>query len=308
MLRFFVLFLLVVLALPMPVRAQPAADKPKTFEALKRAGDEAMDGLRFEEAVQSYRQAYALKADAAVLYNIGRANEGLGDYPAALESLERFEREASADLKKRAQGFEELLRDVRGRVAVLEVETNAAGARILLRSKQIGTAPLAEATRVNAGAAVLEVLADGYHPYREEVTLEGGKSTKIVATLKLKDTTGTLRVKASMPGATVRVDGKLLGTAPAEAKLKPGPHRVVVEHERAEPVETSAVVVAGKRNELSVDLVEIVPVHETWWLWTTVAAVAVGGGIAIAVVAVTEREPSRGTITPGLLRTELFRF
>jgi hypothetical protein len=304
------LLLVLLFALVLPVRAfaQPPADKPQTFESLKRSGDEAMDGLRFEEAVKAYRAAYALKADAVLLYNIGRANEGLGDYPAALESLERFEKEASADLKKRAQGFEDLLHDVRGRVTVLEVETNVPGARILLRAKQIGTAPLAAPMRVNAGTAVIEVLADGYHPHREEVTLEGGKATKIVATLKLKDTTGTLRVSASMPGATVLVDGKRIGSAPAEAKLKPGPHRIVVEHPRADPVETTAVVTAGKRNEVNVDLVEIVPVHETWWFWTTLGAVAVTAGVAITVVAVTEREPSKGSITPGLLRTELFRF
>lgn len=308
MLRGLVLIVILAFALPLTVMAQQPAEKPKTFEALKRAGDEAMDGLRFEEAVKAYREAYALKSDAVLHYNIGRANEGLGDYPAALDSLERFEREAGADLKKRAQGFEELLRDVRGRVALIEVETNASGARILLRAKQIGTAPLAAATRVNAGPAVLEVLAEGYHPYREDVTLEGGKSTKIVATLKLKDTTGTLRVAASMPGATVRVDGRVIGKAPAEARLKPGPHRVVVEHPRADIVETTTVVAAGQRKDLTVELVEVVPVYETWWLWTTIGAVAVSAGVAITVVAVTEREPSKGSINPGLLRTELFRF
>ncbi|NUO51334.1 MAG: PEGA domain-containing protein [Polyangiaceae bacterium] len=301
------LVLLFALMLPVHAFAQPA-DKPQTFESLKRTGDEAMDGLRFEEAVKAYRAAYVLKADAVLLYNIGRANEGLGDYPAALESLERFEKEANADLKKRAQGFEDLLRDVRGRVTVLEDETNVPGARIQLRAKQKVTAPHEAPMRVNAGPAVIEVLADGYHPHREDVTLEGGKATKIVAKLKPKDTTGTLRITASMPGATVLVDGKRVGAAPAEAKLKPGPHRVVVEHPRADPVETSAVVTAGKRNEVNVDLVEIVPVHETWWFWTTLGAVAVTAGVTITAVALTEREPSKGTITPGLLRTELFRF
>lgn len=307
MVRLF-LALLLALLLPAVASAQPTTEKPQTFESLKRTGDEAMDGLRFEEAVKAYRAAYVLKADAVLLYNIGRANEGLGDYPAALESLERFEKQASADLKKRAQGFEDLLRDVRGRVTVLEVETNVPGARVLLRAKQIGTAPLEAPMRVNAGPAVIEVLADGYHPHREDVTLEGGKTVKIVATLKAKDTTGTLRVSASMPGATVLIDGKRVGTAPAEAKLKPGPHRIVVEHPRADPVETTAVVTAGKRNQVDVDLIEIVPVHETWWFWTTLGAVVVTAGVTVTAVALTEREPSKGTITPGLLRTELFRF
>jgi hypothetical protein len=288
--------------------AQAPGGKTKSFDELKRAGDDAMDGLRFQEALEAYRGAYALRADPVLLYNMGRANEGLGDYPEALAALERFEREASADLKKRAQGFDELLRDVRDRVAVIEVETNAEGARILLRDKQIGTAPLPAGTRVNAGRGVLEVLAEGFHPHREEVTLEGGKSTKIRAILKPKDTTGILRVDATMPGATVLVDGKRIGKVPAEARLPPGPHRVVVEHPRADEVETTAVVVAGQRKELTVQLVEVVPVYETWWLWTTVGAVVATGVVVTTVVALTERSPSSGTIDPGLLRTSLIRF
>ena len=58
----------------------PAEDAARAAQ-MKAAGDAAMDKLRFADAVDAYQQAFTLAHEPAVLYNLGRALEGLGSYP-----------------------------------------------------------------------------------------------------------------------------------------------------------------------------------------------------------------------------------
>src|SRR5437899_856477 len=79
-------------ALPVrEARAQqaPAAEADRVG-ALKKRGDDAMDSLRYADALAAYSEAYSLSKDPALLYNKGRADQALGDYPSALQELERF--------------------------------------------------------------------------------------------------------------------------------------------------------------------------------------------------------------------------
>jgi hypothetical protein len=59
-------------------------------------------------------------------------------------------------------------------------------------------------------------------------------------------TTGTLQVEASVPAATVALDGETLGPAPQERELEPGPHRVRVTKEGFLPWEREVHVVPGR--------------------------------------------------------------
>ena len=103
-----VLFLPVLVAAPAIARAdapsssssaaesEPSADPANAARAaeLKKTGDDAMDSGRPADAVSAYTQAYALSKDPALLYNRGRALQGIAEYPQALEQLEAFEQQA----------------------------------------------------------------------------------------------------------------------------------------------------------------------------------------------------------------------
>src|SRR4051794_30916405 len=92
--------LLVALATASPrasfAQAPPAAAAPAVSRAaeLKKRGDDAMDSLRYDDALAAYAEAYGITRDAALLYNQGRALQALGRYPEALASIERFAKEA----------------------------------------------------------------------------------------------------------------------------------------------------------------------------------------------------------------------
>lgn len=283
----------------------PVANTPAAAEEDKRRGDEAMIALRYEEALASYQRAYAANKSPALLYNMGRAYEGLGDFPKALEALEEFSDKASPDLKARVPKLDDLVADVRSRVATMILSVSVAGAEIRLGQKVIGTSKAGQTIfRVNSGAQTLFVTHKDYFPAERSLTLAAGKIETVEIVLGSRAAEALVRVTSPVSGAAVTIDGKSMGNVPTETPLKPGQHRIALRRDGYDPAETSIVVIAGESKEVSVPLA----VHETifgkWWFWTGVGVILVGGGIAIYAVATTEKDPDSGTIPPGTVKAE----
>ena len=98
--------------------ARPAASQPKAGGAPSAATSDAQakdkaealalfeqgraayrDG-QFAESVKLFTKAYALQPEPVLLYNLARSQEGLGDYPAAVDAYERYLAQAK-DVKDR---------------------------------------------------------------------------------------------------------------------------------------------------------------------------------------------------------------
>ena len=272
------------------------ADGPQArADALKMRGDDAMDSLHYDDAIAAYQQAYALSSNPALLYNLGQVFRARGQYPDALEQLGRFEREASSDLKLRVPALAALLAEVRGKVALLSITANITGARVLVRNQVVGGTPMSAPLKLNAGAAAIDVVADGYFPFHVDANLPGGATTVVAAVLQQKATSGVLSVKtnAGGGGGAVFVDGKSVGRAPLEIVVSAGPHDIIVRREAFEDTQTSAVVVAGQRRDVEVDLDRKPPITSKWWFWTGVG-VAVLGGVAVTYALLTEKKAGTG--------------
>jgi tetratricopeptide (TPR) repeat protein len=76
-----------------------ADDRNKALE-LFEASDKAYKAGEFERAAELLREAYTLYPEPLLLYNLGRAQEGLGDTHGALASYEKYLQEAT-DIKDR---------------------------------------------------------------------------------------------------------------------------------------------------------------------------------------------------------------
>jgi hypothetical protein len=305
------------LFLAAPAAGQTAAPEPASTASavsvsepqakdLKEAGDQAMGRLEYGSALDLYTRAYQIEPHPALLYNKGRALQALGRFPEALDELEAFERSADPELKSKVPKLGELIADVRKRVSTLKLSANVAGARVLVRRQVIGTTPLAP-QRLNAGGAAIEVLADGHHPFKQEIKLPGGGEVVVQAMLHSKATTGILEVRSPVAGAHVFVDGERIGSVPAQAALPAGEHQVLVRREGYREVSTTAVIAAGKTTALDVALDAPPPITSTWWFWTGVGAVVVGG-VVLTVALLTERSPDEGDIPPGRVSGPLLSF
>jgi hypothetical protein len=305
------LFFVAAIAIPFSLSSRDAAADP-TPEAvakaaqLKELGNAAMDHLNHQQALAYYAEAYGLTQDPALLFNKGRALEGLGDLPGALAAQEEFAAKASPELKQKVPGLDKLIEDLRARVAVLELHVTPPDAEVRANDRVLGAAS-AKTFQLNAGSVKLHIAKEGFFPVDRDVTLQGGRTTVLDITMNSKADRGVIAVRSPISGALVQIDGTSLGMVPTEAPVVPGTHRVQLTHDGYHPSDSTAVVAAGERKEVNVQLEAIEPIYKKWWFWTGVGVV-VAGGVAITIAALSERSPDKGTIDPGQVSTGFIRF
>lgn len=289
-------------ALPGVARAESPADRAQA-EKLKAAADEAMDNLRYADALDGYRRAYALSADPRTLYNMGRALGALGNYPEAVDQLERFQREAPATLQAKVPQLQSLIDSFRKHVSTLSLTSNVPGARVLVRDKLVGRAPIT-GVKLNAGAATVEVNAPDYVADRRQVTLPEGGELGLQVELRRATATGILVVHSTPGASSALVDDVAMSGTPLEVSLLPGTHRVLLRRDGYYDLSASAVVERGETRTLDLALEKAPAVYQRWWFWTAIGVV-VAGGVALTIALLTERPADSGDIPPGQIRGPL---
>jgi len=296
---------------PPPAAADTAAAPASPEEraaTLKKQGDAAMDALRYDEAIDAYTQAYALSPDPALLYNSGRVHQARGEWPAALADLERFSHDATPELRQRVPKLDELLAEARGHVATVTITSNVDGARVLVRKTQVGTTPIPSPLQLDSGPATVEVLAEGFFDWRRELELKGGATTVLVAQLGTKSTSGILRVSALTPGTRVRIDEAPASSAPAEAIVLAGVHRVVIHADGYDDLETNVVVGAGETKEVTLEPEKRPALTSRWWFWTGVGVVVVAGA-TVTYALLTSKPADKGDqFQPGQVSAPLMHW
>lgn len=305
-LRSFVIALALALSIPAtalagnpPAPPAPAEPTPEAKAAeLKARADEAMDQHHYDEAIAIYTEAFATFPDARLLYNRSRAHEARGEYPEAYDDLAKFADTAQPDVRAKVPRLTDLLIDLKGKVATLELNCAFAGARVLLNGKQIGSTPLPQ-TRVNAGHATLEILGDGQFPYKREFDLKGGGTNTVDAVLQPKANNALLSIKSVPVSALVTVDGKPFGRTPTEGIVSAGTHALVASAEGYSDAPTQAVVTAGASKEVSIELHKKT-ILKSPWFWTGVGVVVVGAVVGVVAALLIERPADPGSgFTPG---------
>lgn len=287
--------------------SRPALAQAVAQDDEKRLGDEAMVSLHYDDALVHYRLAYEKTKSPAILYNMGRAYQALGDYPRSLESLEAFAEKAPPELKARVAGLDSLIAELGKRVATVIIAAPVAGAEIRFGNKVVATTKTGQTiVRTNVGAQTLTVTHKDYFPFEKTLTLVSGKIETVEANMASRSAGGLVVVSSPIAGADVSFDGASAGNVPTEIPAKPGQHHVVLRRDGYEPAEASIVLAAGERKEVKVPMV----VHETitgkWWFWTGVGVVVAGAAIAIVIAETTEKSPGAGTIAPGTVKAQGF--
>ena len=290
-----------MLVAPSASQAQPTANDAAV---LKAEGDRAMDTLRYEDALGKYEAAYRVRPDPALLYNQGRALEGLGRFPEALDKLRAFQKDAPKELLARlGDALQKNIDELKGRVAVVSISVKPAGASIRLGDRILGTAPL-DKLRVNAGKAHLEITKEGFFTETLDVELKGDQENPLEVALSPRDSRATLIVKSSIAGARVTIDGAARGQVPAEVRLAPGPHLVRVEQDGYQLSESTIDLSPLERRPLDVPLFKR-PITQEWWLWTSIGVALTGAGVGIGLALTLEESADEGSLDPGKIPVSL---
>ncbi|HSQ63527.1 MAG TPA: PEGA domain-containing protein [Polyangiaceae bacterium] len=175
-----------LVALSAPALAQPAdasrADQARAA-ALKKEGDALVHESKFHEALEKYDASFAIVPNPAIHYNRGRALQSLGDFPAALDELDRFVATAPPDLKAKVPNLAKTMAEIASHVSTLVVRCEVPGASVAVRGKAAGTTPM-QPLRMTPGDATITVTAPGYVVFTEDRTLAAGESTTVDVKLR----------------------------------------------------------------------------------------------------------------------------
>ncbi|HEY6557031.1 MAG TPA: hypothetical protein VI072_07145 [Polyangiaceae bacterium] len=119
-------------------------------ETLFRQGNELLRSHRYTEAARRYQASYALSRSAKALLNLSIALTELDRNVEAEDALTAYLADPAANPGKRAFA-ETLLASARARVVRLRIETEEPGVEITVDARLVGTTPLAQPIRLDAG-------------------------------------------------------------------------------------------------------------------------------------------------------------
>jgi hypothetical protein len=202
--------------------AEPAPENAEGAD-LKAQADQAFDGRRYADALERYRAAFARGRDPRLHYNIAQALTALERYPEALVAYQAFLAEAPPGTLTEGQQKKlfDLVDEVKAKIARVEIKCDVPGARVLIRDKAVGVTPFDAPIALDAGAAKVEIIAEGFKPFVAEIALTGGTTQSVDARLERVDFTGALVVASNVAGTEVLVDGAPRGAAPVSLRVEP---------------------------------------------------------------------------------------
>ena len=137
-------------------------------------------------------------------------------------------------------------------LGTLSVQTNPAGATVVVDGQQRGMTPLD--LQLKPGRHVVELVTDGDVRTIPVMITPGGQVSQFIEIPRAASALGELQIRTEPAGATVTVDGRVLGKSPLTAEgLTPGPHTVTVENDLG-PVTQRVTIEAGTTASLVVPM------------------------------------------------------
>lgn len=115
-------------------------------------------------------------------------------------------------------------------LGTLSVQTNPAGATVVVDGQQRGMTPLS--LQLKPGRHVVELVTDGDVRSIPVMITSGGEVSQFIEIPRAASSLGELQIRTEPAGATVTVDGRVLGKSPLTAEgLSSGQHTVTVEND-----------------------------------------------------------------------------
>jgi tetratricopeptide (TPR) repeat protein len=168
-------------AAPSPRRAPPRPAPPPVVEESSdvtiakshfTTGVLYYDRGRFADAAREFEEAYRLSQRTELLYNMGKAYDGLSDSARALVAYRRFieafpSTPDAAVVRRRIAQLE-------GSVGRLSVTSTVPGARLEVDELPVGELPLSKPIELNPGDHALVLSKEGYRTVRQRIAVSAG--------------------------------------------------------------------------------------------------------------------------------------
>jgi hypothetical protein len=229
---------------------------------LRRHGDD-------QGALPLLRAAYSRGQSPRAAAQLGFVEQALGFWVDAEDHLAEAATAATDPwILDHVSLLDESLTFVHRHVGMVIVDANVVGAAISVDGVLVGRSPLATPAKAATGERWIEARAPGYSVVATTVTVHAGRTTRIAVTL----------VDPAARGSNV--DSASAGSATARTAL-------------GAPMMSAPPASAGAA-EANAQALTATPIYRRWWLWTGVAAVLVGIGVAVAATRGSDAYPCGG--------------
>jgi hypothetical protein len=157
---------------------EPSDERQEAESRYKRALELFAEGS-YDGALLELKRAYELAPTYRILYNIALVNVQLNDYASALDAFERYLAEGGDEVQKaRRKEVETEIERLRPRVGFLTVVVAEEGSEVMVDDVSLGSSPLPEHVRVNAGRRKVTVISGDYREDRV-IELAGGDELEV---------------------------------------------------------------------------------------------------------------------------------
>ncbi len=176
------------------VALPPTADDIELAKAHYKTGEIYYDHGRYPDAAHEFEEAYRLSHRAALLYNMGKSYDAVGDSARALIAYRRFLEQVPnspdrPEVEKRVAALVTLV----GRV---EIHSTIDGSTVRIDGIDVGETPLQSALELNPGGHLVEVAHEGYATWHSEPIIVSGRSITIEADPKSLVKVEVIRIEA----------------------------------------------------------------------------------------------------------------
>jgi hypothetical protein len=185
--------------------------------------------------------------------------------------------------------------------------TGAPVATIVIDGVDMGQSPFKG--ELAAGRHTFEARALGYVTARQTTDVVFKTPLDLTLELALERHEGKVRIEVTPAAATIEVDGKVLGAGTWEGALPAGGHQLIVKKSGYQTYSTEITLTDDQQRNVRATLIEEKG-GNSWIAWTIGTVLVVGGGAVASyfLFKPTDEKPVVGTLDPGTVTTQRFRF
>lgn len=147
----------------------------QSVDALLQEGHQLRVTGQYEPALERFTRAWELTHTPRSRYHMAVTEQALGRWSVAAEHLQEVLDSARDPwVQQNRETLETAMANIRAHTGRLEVRGGVAGAEVLFNRRSLGRLPMTRPAIVDVGTGVLELHADGYHPFSRPVTISAG--------------------------------------------------------------------------------------------------------------------------------------
>jgi hypothetical protein len=216
-------------------------------------GVSLFDGGNYPMALAEFLASFDAAPTAVALWNVAMTYKMLFRYDESIAAFQRW-------MALRGEGITQdeeaevgrLVAEMEANVAVVTIETDAAGAALFVDGREVGSAPLPAAVRLVAGRHVVSARPPGGPPVEQTLTVAPGQPFRVFLATRPP---GRVVVSCAAGQATLLVDGARVTAAfPYAAELPAGSHVIRVEAPGFWPYERAIDVLSGSEQAFDITL------------------------------------------------------